>query len=144
MPIFKNSVLFKVCLDAEGNPMTKGVPPSKEEIQEAIKLGKKSVIQKEVEVTVRMLILEVLRADLTIQTSQGMIPDPHEDKKYDIYQIITNIAKVSEPQENVDSDYIDQVEFTSENIVLIKARAKKILAPESFGFLVDVLEGKIK
>jgi hypothetical protein len=125
---------LKVCKDIDGVDISYDLPPTREEIKEAIKEGK-NLVPKQEPLTVQIALKRVLKADLSVQTGQGTIPDPHQDKKYEIYVLLGKISALKDTE--------DEVILESEDISIIKERAKKFYFVEVYGFLHNFLEGKI-
>jgi hypothetical protein len=114
--------------------------PSAEEIQAAEIEGKKFIEAKKIDLTVKDAIIEALTYDLSrkIQTDQGLIliPDPHEEKKFQLWTLANRILKVGATAE--DSVLID----SEKESPIIKLRIQKRYGGiEVYGFIYEILEG---
>lgn len=87
----------------------------------------------EIDMQVGYLLRLALTTDLKERTPQGITPDPHEEKKYDLYRLATEIRDTTEEK---------TLEIKSEDITILKTRLRLALPIEMMGFVVDILEGK--
>lgn len=134
MAKFVENQFFNVCKDIDGVELTYDIPPTQEEIDAAIKAGLQSIVPKKAPLTIQHAIKTVLRTDMSEQNGHGRVPDPHQDKKYEIFVLLGKIANMKESELGV--------VLEAEEITIIKERAKKYFSVEAYGFIYNFLEGK--
>lgn len=138
MAKFSGFQFHQPVLDLEGNEVMRKVMPTKAEFEAARKEGKAEIEIKEVPLTVQFALTQVLTQDLAIRNQQGQVvqPDPHEEKKFELFLVGRTVVSAPNSEEEID--------ISSDDIVIIKARAKRVCDVATYGFLHELLEGNNK